>query len=481
MEELDAAHRRALARADASVAAAAARAAEDPSRPIYHLTSPAYWINDPNGPVYYDGEYHLFFQHNPFGSEWGRMFWGHAVSADLVHWEHLPIALAPNPESYDKDGVFSGCCVVHQGVPTILYTGVSPECQCIATSGDRLRSWVKHPANPVIATPPRADLEGFRDPFCWKRGEWWYMALGSCIRGEGGCVLLYRSTDLRQWLYLGPLYRGGTDMMECPNFFALGSKWLLCVSPCARVIYAMGSFAAHRFHPETEWLPMDLGGRDDFYAPNSMLDAQGRRIQWGWVRVGPRGASWNGVLTLPRVLSPRSDGQLGIEPLPELSRLRGPGERWEDLALAADAPARLTHLRSDTLEICAELELGGARELELTLGPSSSGWVPLALTHDREAGRLACARRSGAFRVLPGERGLTLRIFLDRSVVEVYANGRVALTVGRERLGPGGEAPGGQGERVLTLLARGGPARASAVDVWEMGSIWGAQRQATGD
>jgi beta-fructofuranosidase len=481
VDELDAAHRSVLARADASVAAAAARAAEDPSRPIYHLTSPAHWINDPNGPVYYDGEYHLFFQHNPFGSEWGRMFWGHAVSLDLVHWEHLPIALAPNPGSYDKDGVFSGCCVVHEGVPTILYTGVSPECQCIATSGDRLRSWVKHPSNPVIATPPRDDLEGFRDPFCWREGKWWYMALGSRIRGEGGCVLLYRSADLRQWVYLGPLYRGATDMMECPNFFALGGKWLLCVSPCAPVIYAMGTFAKHRFHPETEWLPMDLGGREDFYAPNSMLDAQGRRIQWGWVRVGPPGASWNGVLTLPRVLGLRTDGQLGIEPLPELSRLRGPHERWEDIALAADAPARLTRLRSDTVEISAELELGSARELELTLGRASFGRSPLTLTHDREAGRLHCAQRSGTFRVLPGERGLQLRIFLDRSVMEVYVNGRVALTAGGDQLESRGEAHGGEGEWALTLLARGGPARASAVDVWEMGSIWGAQRHETGD
>jgi beta-fructofuranosidase len=270
-------------------------------------------------------------------------------------------------------------------------------------------------------------------------------------------------------------------MMECPNLFTLGGKWLLCVSPCAPVIYAMGAFANHRFHPETEWLPMDLGGRDDFYAPNSMLDAQGRRIQWGWVRVGPRGASWNGVLTLPRILSLRTDGQLGIEPLPELSRLRGHHERWEDIALAADAPACLTHLRSDTVEICAELELGSARELELRLGRSSAGRSQLALTYDREAGRLHCGQRFGAFRVLPGENGLQLNIFLDRSVMEVYVNGRVALTAGGDRLGSQGEAPGGEGERAVTLLARGGRARASAVDVWEMRSIWGAQQHETGD
>jgi beta-fructofuranosidase len=466
VDELNAEHRRLLDRANASVAAAAQRAAADPSRPIYHLTSPAYWINDPNGPVYCDGEYHLFFQHNPFGSEWGNICWGHAVSEDLVHWEHLPIALVPNPESYDKDGIFSGCCVIHDGVPTILYTGVSPECQCIATSEDRLRTWIKHPGNPVIATRPLADLEGFRDPFCWRDRDCWYMVLGSCTQGGEGCVLLYRSADLREWSYLGPLFQGTTRMMECPSFFPLGDKWLLCVSPYAQVIYALGSFADHRFHPETEWLPMDLGGRGDFYAPNSMLDPQGRRIQWGWVQGGPAGADWKGLLTLPRVLSLRSDGRLGVEPLPELSRLRGRHQRWERVPIAADAPAMLGDLPSDSVEIRLELELGGAAEVGLALGRTARGRIRMAVAYDRAAGRLSCAERSGTFRLLPGEGCLTLRIFVDRSVTEVYADGRVALTCA---------GPGLEDGRALTLFARGGQARASAVDVWEMTSIWGTR------
>jgi beta-fructofuranosidase len=474
VDELDAEHRRVLDHANTSVAAAAPRAAADPSRPIYHLTSPACWINDPNGPVYFDGEYHVFFQHNPFGSRWGNMCWGHAVSEDLVHWEHLPIALAPNPGSYDKDGIFSGCCVIHDGVPTLLYTGVSPECQCLATSEDRLRSWIKYPRNPVIAERPREDLEGFRDPFCWKDRECWYMALGSRIRGEGGCVLLYRSADLRRWSYLGPLFQGKTDMMECPNFFPLGDKWLLCVSPYAQVVYAMGSFRGHRFQPETAWLPMDLGGREDFYAPTSMLDPQGRRIQWGWVQAGPQGADWKGVLTLPRVLSLRADGQLGVEPLPELARLRRRHQRWENVLLAKDAPVTLTALPSDTLELCVEFELGGAREIGLMLHGVFHGHRQMALSYDHEAGRLSCAERSGSFRVLPGEGCLRLRIFLDRSVMEVYANGRLALTVASDRLGLEGEGLAPEGERSAALFARGGRARAAAVDVWEMTSIWAA-------
>jgi beta-fructofuranosidase len=395
------------------------------------------------------------------------------VSENLVYWEHLPIALAPGPGSYDKDGVFSGCCVVHDGVPTILYTGVAPECQCIATSEDRLRSWIKHSSNPVISTRPRGDLEGFRDPFCWTDGESWYMVLGSQIRGKGGCVLLYRSVDLRRWAYLGPLFQGATDTMECPNFFPLGGKWLLCVSPFAQVIYAIGEFTDHRFKPQTEWLPMDLGRREDFYAPNSMLDPRGRRIQWGWVEVGPRGGSWRGVLTLPRVLSLRADGHLGIEPLPELTRLRRRHQRWESVLLEKDASLLLTDLPSDTVEIRAEFEIGEAREVGLTLGHVSSDRSQIAVAYDHEAHRLCCAERSGKFRLLPGEGRLQLRIFLDRSVVEVYANGRVALTAGLDRLGAGEGALPWEGECAVTLFARGGQARASAVDLWEVASIWG--------
>jgi beta-fructofuranosidase len=204
-----------------------------------------------------------------------------------------------------------------------------------------------------------------------------------------------------------------------------------------------------------------------------MLDPQGRRIQWGWVQVGPPGACWNGVLTLPRVLSLRADGQLGIEPLPELARLRRRHQRWENILLAKDAPRILTDLCSDTVEVRAEFELGGAREVGLTLGDVSPGRRQITVAYDQEAGLLRCAERSGDFRVLPGEDRLELRIFLDRSVVEVYANGRAALTAGGDWLGFGEGVPEPEGGHAVTLLARGERVLASAVDVWEMASIWG--------
>jgi beta-fructofuranosidase len=168
----------------------------------------------------------------------------------------------------------------------------------------------------------------------------------------------------------------------------------------------------------------------------------------------------------------RADGELGIEPLPELARLRKRHQRWENILLAEGAPQFLTDLSSDTVELCAEFELGGAHEVGLTLGHVSPDRGQIAVAYDHEAGRLHCAERSGKFRLLPGEDRLQLRIFLDRSVVEIYANGRVALTAAGDWLGAGEAALEPGGGRTVTLRARGEPVNAKAVDLWEMGSIW---------
>jgi len=139
--------------------------ADDLHRPQYHFLPPANWMNDPNGLIQWRGQYHLFYQHNPGCPCWGTMHWGHAVSENLVHWTDLPIALAPTPGGPDADGCWSGCAVDNDGIPTLIYTGVFPQRQCIATSTDDLLTWEKHAGNPVIAAPPEGlDVTGFRDP-----------------------------------------------------------------------------------------------------------------------------------------------------------------------------------------------------------------------------------------------------------------------------------------------------------------------------
>ncbi len=174
-------------------------------RPIYHFLAPANWMNDPNGTLFYKGEYHLFYQLNPYKNKWGRIHWGHAKSKDLVHWEHLPIALLPSRTKGERH-CFSGCCVDDDGRPTILYTKIGSirdvftgAEQWLARGDENLRQWVKCEDNPVMDDSLHGDLKvrQWRDPYIWKQDGTWYCVLGGHFRWKHkGVVLLYRSKDL---------------------------------------------------------------------------------------------------------------------------------------------------------------------------------------------------------------------------------------------------------------------------------------------
>lgn len=453
-----------LEQANAAVEMKAKLTATDPLRPIFHLQTKANWINDPNGPIYFHSEYHIFFQHNPYGAKWGNMSWGHAVSSDLVHWRHLPIVLTPQPDGYDKDGVFSGCCVDDNGVMTIVYTGVSPQVQCIARSHDNGRTFEKYQGNPVIAAPPVDNVEGFRDPFVWKNGDWWYVVIGSGIKGEGGTAFLYRSKNLESWEYLNRIATGFGVMWECPNFFPLGDKWLLAVSPYGECKYTVGDFDGRHFTP-TQWRRMDLGGRAGFYAPNCLVDEKGRRIIWGWITGGgSEGYPWNGMLTLPRVLSLRDDGRLGVEPLPELARLRTAHRHWNEMIVAKDSVFVLPEFKSRTFEMIVEFDPSGTSRFGVEVLRSDDGGEKQMILFDNENLTLHSGDKSGEFQLLPDEKSLKLHIFVDRSVIEVFANNRVCLT---RRVYPKNENALG-----VALFSIGRSALVKRVDVWEMETIW---------
>ncbi|MDQ5854392.1 MAG: glycoside hydrolase family 32 protein, partial [Chloroflexota bacterium] len=382
------------------------RLAHDPHRPRYHFLPPANWMNDPNGLIQWKGEYHLFYQHNPNGPLWGTMHWGHAVSSDLVHWTHLPIALAPTPNSVDEDGCWSGCAVDHDGTPTFIYTGVRGEQQlpCVATSHDDLLTWQKDRRNPVIASPPEdLDIVAFRDHCAWKEAGTWYQIIGSGIKGVGGTALLYQSQDLIHWTYMHPIYVGDQhatgalwtgSMWECPDLFPLGDKHVLIVSVWDNhlthyPIYFVGTFAYHMFSPEIERL-LDLGA--SFYAPQTMADDQGHRLMWGWLREGrgpeaQQAAGWSGVMSLPRVLSLGPDGRLHMEPAPELQTLRGKHVRRTDLDLTPASSHVLEDVRGDTLEIVAEWEPGDATELGLNVRCSPDGAEQTLIVYDHAGKR----------------------------------------------------------------------------------------------
>jgi beta-fructofuranosidase len=463
----------------ATAAAPAAKLAADPQRPQYHFLPGANWMNDPNGPIYWQGKYHMFYQYNPNGAFWGDMHWGHAESEDMVHWKHLPMALAPTPGGADKDGVFSGCAVIDNGVPTVIYTGVNPEVQCIATSDDGLAVWKKYGGNPVIGGPPAGmQVTGFRDPAVWKEGDTWLMAIGSGLAGKGGAVLLYESKDLRQWNYLHPLVTGrmradgGKDgkvkdpvdsgeMWECPDFFPLESKHLLIISTERIVKYMLGRYADRKFQPETSGV-MDFGS---YYAARTMTNTGARRILWGWLTESrtvdaQRAAGWSGVMSLPRELT-LYGSRLQIRPAAEVGKLRGK-------QLGADAAG-------DCLEIQAEIDPGDAHQAGLKLRAAPDGSEQTLVYYDRAAKLLAADKsksslnpaaerkmQSGPFDLARGEP-LRLHIFLDGSVIEIFANERACLTA---RVYP--ESPRSQG---LGLFANGGKAKVTSLDAWEMRPI----------
>ena len=475
--------------------------AHDPHRPQYHFLPPANWMNDPNGLIQWQGQYHLFYQHNPDSPSWGAMHWGHAVSEDLVHWTDLPIALAPTPGGPDADGCWSGCAVDNDGVPTLIYTGVFPQRQCVATSTDDLLTWEKHAGNPVIAAPPEGlDVTGFRDPCVWREGDTWYALIGSGIQGVGGTALLYKSPDLTHWEYMHPICVGDRndtgEMWECPDLVFLSDKYVLLVSVQPEFLYVhhfIGTWVDHKFTPETHGIA-DFGGY--FYAPQTLLDDKGRRIMWGWIKEGrsdeaQQAAGWAGVMSLPRILSLRPDGLLGIEPAPELKTLRGKHHRLIDVVLTPTSSGtwqdveEVKHVRGDCLEIVAEFEpcnAGIARDVDVAgefgikVRCSPDGTELTRILYDHKAKRLVvdreqsslsadvhCETQECPLNLSPGE-GLKLDVFLDRSVVEVYANGRTCIT---SRIYP--SRPDSLG---VDLFTSGGSVKLRSLDIWKMNSIW---------
>lgn len=465
--------------------------AADPQFPRYHFRPPANWMNDPNGPIHWKGFYHMFYQYNPHAAYWGDMHWGHARSRDLVHWEHLPMALAPTPGGPDKDGCFSGCAVINQGVPTFVYTGVNPEVQCLATSDDAMIEWKKYPGNPVIAVPPQGlDTVGFRDPAVWRQGNSWRMVIGSGLKGAGGAALLYQSSDLIHWDYLNPLATGKMDqgvkvsdpvdsgeMWECPDFFPLGDRHVLLVSTKRLTFYFTGHYDGPRLAIEQQG-HVDFGS---YYACRSMLDASGhRRILWGWIterrsKDAQVAAGWSGAMSLPRVIGMGGDHRLEMRPAEELEALRGRHYRESAVEIAGGATLPLNGIQGDGLEIAAEFDPGDAQQVGLIVRRSPDSSEQTVIGYDKDKGQLAVdtnrssLNQDGARLVLSGSltlphgQPLRLRIFLDRSVVEVFGNERACLT---DRIYP--TRPDSVG---IALFARGGRARLSSLEAWEMKSI----------
>lgn len=497
--------------ASAAMLAAQARYAEQ-YRPQFHFTPEKNWMNDPNGLVFYQGEYHLFYQYNPFGNTWGHMSWGHAVSRDLLHWQHLPVAL---PE---ENGVmiFSGSAVVDRtntsglcrsadprdaSCLVAIYTGhtATRQTQNIASSNDRGRTWTKYPGNPVIDL----GMKDFRDPkVIWfePAGKWVMVAALPTEKK----VRFFGSPDLKRWTALGDFGPAGatSGLWECPDLFPLavegpegGSRWVLVVSvnpggPSggSATQYFTGRFDGARFEPDNPGGPplwVDYG--KDFYAMQSYSGipaADGRRIAIGWFSnweyAGKEPTNpWRTAQSLPRALTlSRAGGEfrLAQRPVAELERLRAasyqlPGHD----AAALNRAVAARSVRGETLEILFDLHPHDAAEAGLKLRKGDReetvvGWQrgPSRAFVDRtRSGATSFHAGFAARHTAPlgaSRTGVQLHVFVDRSSVEVFVNDGEAVI--SERIFP---SPGSDG---LEFYSLGGQAEFGPVRIWKLRPVW---------
>jgi len=436
--------------------------ATDPRRPQFHLLPAANWMNDPNGPIYWKDRYHMFYQYNPNGAFWGDMHWGHAISPDMVHWKHLPVALAPTPGGPDSEGVFSGTAVVQEDHIVMIYTGVraSPEeqatikdgehvfreTQCLAVANDSaLTTFTKLPQPVIAAPPPAMQVSGFRDPSPWRQGDLYYMTVGSGIPHQNGTVLLYKSKDLRNWEYVHIVASGegsknntanpvdSGDMWECPELFQLGNKHVLIYSTEGKTHWQSGDLDLKemRFHPEQRGL-LDFGS---YYAAKTQLDKHGNRIVWGWVPETRsleeyKSAGWAGLMSLPRALTLGDDGRLRIRPSEEVNQLRG---RKHSLDVTTDEARNQRQISAMRVEgccgeiLCTSRRMSESFEFALQSADGAATW--LTVRYDKLHPDQILIQGKPHPLILGDHEDIEVHLYVDGSVIELFVNQQIACSV----------------------------------------------------
>lgn len=426
-------------------------------RPVFHMSPAVGWANDPNGFSVYKGEYHLFYQNNPYGTRWGNIHWGHYKSRDLISWEYVPSALAPDMP-YDKDGCFSGSAIEWQGKHYLMYTSNREDklpdgtlqirqTQSIAV-GDG-RDYEKFPENPVITAdtlPEGSSLSDFRDPKIWREDDGFYAIIGSRSADGSGQIALYSSEDLRNWRFVTILERCNSEygkMWECPDFFPLDGKQVLIVSPQEMLaeglehhngngsLCLMGSYdkGSHTFTREAVQA-IDYGM--DFYAGQTTETPDGRRVLVAWMNnwenyLTPNDFKWSGPMVVPRELTIR-DGRLCQNPVRELEKYRA-----DELKLRVEASEEFKELPGvggRVFDMTVELDTEECKSLELRV--AAGGRFYTSLVYDGAKHTFTTDRTySGSTRdllavrtmYLAGHEGrVKLRILMDKYTVEVFAN-----------------------------------------------------------
>jgi len=449
-------------------------------RPQFHFTSKRGWNNDTNGMVYYDGEYHMFYQHNPFGCDHGNKTWGHAVSKDMIHWEELGDALHP-----DKWGsMFSGSGVVDWNNTTGFQTGDEPPLICIYTnaggknpmskgkpftqaiaySNDKGRTWTKYEGNPVQGHLNR----GNRDPkvIWWEDTKEWVIVL--FLKDKR--MAFFRSTDLKRWEIQTIL----PSFHECPELFELpvdgdqdNKKWVLYGASAA---YSIGSFDGKEFKPETESIKFNYGNA--FYASQTFSDIpqeDGRRIMMGWGQVPMPRMPFNQMVTFPVVLTLRTTDEgirMFAEPLEEVEKLHKKKHSFTDETI--DGTKTLGGIDGELFHIKAQFQVGDADSFGIIVRQYK-------ITYDVEQNRVICKGPQNDIGpekffkpywapLKPVDGNVTVEILVDRTMVEVFADkGRYYFPMGAYLV---------DRYPAIKVFSKNGKTKLKNLEIYELNSIW---------
>jgi len=438
-------------------------------RPQFHFSARRGWLNDPNGLVYHNGVYHLFFQHNPYGWSWGNMHWGHATSADLVHWTEHPIAIYPD----ELGTAFSGSAVVDERNTAGLQTGTRPPViciytaagkeftQCLSVSNDDGATWSKFAGNPVL----KQLVPGNRDPkvFWHEPTSRWIMALYL----DKNDFAIFGSPDLKQWEKLSEVRIPGT--IECPELFELpitgkagqgkadSSRWIFYGASGG---YLVGQFDGKSFTTESGTHELNHG--NCFYASQTYTNIpvqDGRRILVPWGQVALPGMPFNQMMGLPVVLTLHetvAGPRIFVEPVKELESLRAKTHKLPACELSPAANP-LANISADLAEIVVEFEPGEAEQIVFNLRG-------LEIVYDTKAGVLRCLDKQAPLAPVDGK--LSLRMFVDRASVDIFGGaGALYLPMGHNLAAD---------DRSFSMTTRGGAAQVRALVFHELESAWQA-------
>ena len=449
-------------------------------RPQFHFTPEKNWHNDPNGLVYYEGEYHMFYQYNPNGTDWGFMHWGHAVSKDLIRWEHLPIAIYPDENSKDKEKytAFSGSAIVDNSnilgkqkgeIKTLVAFYTSQHCgQRMAFSTDKGRTWEKFEGNPVI---PYNENDDARDPkVIWHEPtKKWVMVLyrksSQDVKSKG--ISFYTSTDLIKWEWKSHVH----GFYECPDLIQLKVtnrpdelKWVLFDGDGS---YLIGDFDGEKFTPETPKMPGDYG--NNYYATQTWSNvpaSDGRILQIAWMKGGKFiGMPFNGQMSFPCQLSLTKFNfgyKLIRNPVKEIEKLHGKRQKWENENLIPGINQNiLKSVKGDCLHLIAEFDIKTSDNFGFMVRSSKKHPGTEILYNVK---RELLTVLGSSVQLAPVENKISFNILLDRASIEIFGNGGQAVV--SNCFNPE------EGANDLVLFTNGGELEVLKMDVYEMDSAW---------